>query len=270
MPPVAAAIGFGIAAVSTVSAVAATAVVMEVGAGILIGAAIGAAGAALTGGDILQGALLGGIVGGVTSGLSVAFNGVSAASAASANEAMGVAAGAEGAAVAGETGSLVGGAAGATEAAGEAVTAGATQATGEAVTTAGAEVSAEAAAKLAAEKAAGTVAGETAKQSGSPGFFGFLSKENPTMLDYGKTQMLGEGVKGVASAALSPDPADSIQAQTEGQIAVQAANDKAQQITLGGVNDKLASATAEFTETPLWRKIAENPDWRQPLLKKGA
>lgn len=273
MPAAVAAVASVFVAAETAAAVGAVVgTVLQTAA---IGAAIGAAGAAITGGDIGKGALLGGLTGAVAGGISVAMNGVSASAAAAANEAVGLSAGVEGSAVAGQTGALFGGS-GATTAASGASTAGATTAT-KAATVASdfsgaytpgqfggsgfhALEASTPSQGLLQSASSGGVGG------GSPGFFDFLNKEHPTLMDYGKMQAMGEGVKSVASAVLAPDPREAVEAQTEGALQLQAAKSADNQISLGGVQGPIGSVTAEY-DTPLWRQLAENPEWRQPLLK---
>lgn len=235
MPPAVVAVA-GVIGSMGVGAVASTVI-----GGLIVGAAVGAASAALTGGDIKKGAMLGGITGGVLSGLSVATGGAMATKIAS--NIAGTASGATGSAVAGSA--ITSGAGTSGQAAGlfeNAVNLGAYNP----VVPTGAQVA--------------TTVATTAPSAG------LLSSP---AAQYGLIQAGGNFI----AKGLEPSEEEKAKALAQGQIAVDNNRQNIAQgnkITLDGMPVASYEKSPEFTETPLWRKIAESPDWKEPLLKRGA
>lgn len=251
MPPVAAAIGAAIATATagTAIAVSAAAATTVVG-GMMVGAAVGAATAAISGKNVLKGALMGGALGGVASGLSVAMNGPAswATAATGAEESL--------------TSSVI--ASGGMESAASQI--------GNAAAAEGGGLAENVFASGYADSITGISqpATQTAAQSfipaSSEGILDKFNKLGPGA-QFGLVQAGGNALAG----AFEPSEEEKAAALASGRIAVDTNAQNlinANKITLGGVKDAGFDKTAEFTDVPLWRQIAENPEWKKPLLRR--
>lgn len=249
MPPVAAAIGAAIATATagTAIAVSAAAATTVVG-GMMVGAAVGAATAAISGKNVLKGALMGGALGGIASGLSVAMNGPAswATAATGAEESL--------------TSSVI--ASGGMESAASQI--------GNASAAEGGGLTENVFASGYADSITGMAPTETAAQSfipaSSEGILDKFNKLGPGA-QFGLVQAGGNALAG----AFEPSEEEKAAALASGRIAVDTNAQNlinANKITLGGVKDAGFDKTAEFTDVPLWRQIAENPEWKKPLLRR--